>query len=136
MTDLRPPLASLGRLRRDAPKTVAGVRRWGAIIDTDGALPARVKRLFVACAATMKGYRELATRELAEARAAGLTEAEAGAAIAILASVRGEGASLRFHDLFREIYPEATDPDWPDDDMIVEDGAEQDRKSKSLHPSH
>src|SRR3546814_6882483 len=75
-------------------RSVAGFRRWRAIIDTDGALPARVKRLFVACAATMKGYRELATRELAEARAAGLTEAEAGAAIAILASVRGEGASL------------------------------------------
>src|SRR3546814_3990263 len=76
MTDLLPPLASLGRLRRDAPKTVAGFRRWRAIIDTDGALPARVKRLFVACAATMKGYRELATRELGEARAAGPTEAE------------------------------------------------------------
>ena len=123
MTDLLPPLASLGRLRRDAPKTVAGFRRWRRIIDSDGAVPTRIKRLFVACAATTKGYRELATRELAEARSAGLTEAEAGAAVAILASVRGEGASLRFHDLFREIYPEAADPDWPDDDMVVEDGA-------------
>ena len=50
MTDLLPPLTSLGRLRRDAPKTVSGFRRWRAIIDTDGAVPARIKRLFVACA--------------------------------------------------------------------------------------
>ena len=123
MSDHLPTLASLGRLRRDAPKTIAGFRRWRSIIDTDGAVPAKVKRLFVACAATVKGYGELAARELAAAQAAGLTESEAGAAIAILASVRGEGASLRFHTLFREIYSGAADPDWPDDDMIVEEGA-------------
>lgn len=123
MADLLPPLASLGILRRDAPKTVAGFRRWRAIVDTDGAVPAKVKRLFVACAATTKGYGELARRELAAARDAGLTEAEAGAAVAILASVRGEGASLRYHHLFREIYPEASDPEWPDDELVVEAGA-------------
>ncbi len=122
MTDLLPPLASLGRLRRDAPKTVSGFRRWRTIIDTDGAVPARIKRLFVACAATIKGYRELAQRELTLARADGLTEAEAGAAVAILASVRGEGASLRFYDIYQETFPEADDPDWPDEDMVVEDG--------------
>ena len=122
MTDLLPPLASLGRLRRDAPKTVSGFRRWRTIIDTDGAVPARIKRLFVACAATIKGYRELAQRELVLARADGLTEAEAGAAVAILASVRGEGASLRFYDIYQETFPEADDPDWPDEDMVVEDG--------------
>ena len=122
MTDLLPPLTSLGRLRRDAPKTVTGFRRWRAIIDTDGAVPARIKRLFVACAATIKGYRELAQRELVLARADGLTEAEAGAAVAILASVRGEGASLRFYDIYQETFPEADDPDWPDEDMVVEDG--------------
>lgn len=123
MTDFLPPLASLGRLRRDAPKTVAGFRRWRMIIDTDGALPAKVKRLFVACAATVKGYQELAKRELAAARGAGLTEEEAGAAVAILSSVRGEGASLRYHRLFQEVYPDAVDPAWPDDDLVVEPGA-------------
>ncbi len=123
MTDLLPPLASLGLLRRDAPKTVAGFRRWRAIIDTDGVLPARIKRLFVACAATMKGYSELAERELAAAWDAGLTETEAGAAVAILASVRGEGAALRYHDLFRRTYPHAVDPDSPDENLAIEPGA-------------
>ena len=107
---------------RSGSKTVSGFRRWRAIIDTDGAVPARIKRLFVACAATIKGYRELAQRELVLARADGLTEAEAGAAVAILASVRGEGASLRFYDIYQETFPEADDPDWPDEDMVVEDG--------------
>ena len=123
MPDLLPPLANLGLLRRDAPKTVAGFRRWRAIIDNDGALPARVKRLFVACAAVVKGYAELAKRELVAARDLGLTEAEAAAAVAILSSVRGEGASLRYHGLFRETYPGAVDPDWPEDDLTVEPGA-------------
>lgn len=123
MPDLLPPLASLGLLRRDAPKTTAGFRRWRAIIDRDGALPARVKRLFVACAAVVKGYTELALHELAAARESGLTEIEAAAAVAVLSSVRGEGAALRFHGLFRTVYPEAVDPEWPDDDLVVEPGA-------------
>ena len=42
MSDHLPTLASLGRLRRDAPKTIAGFRRWRSIIDTDGAVPAKV----------------------------------------------------------------------------------------------
>lgn len=123
MTESLPPLASLGRLRRYAPKTVAGFRRWRTIIDTDGALPAKVKRLFVACAATVKGYPELAQRELAAARDAGLSEDEAAAAVAILSSVRGEGAALRFHRLFQIVYPDAVDPEWSEADLTVEPGA-------------
>lgn len=123
MTSPLRELASLGLLRRDAPKTVAGFRRWRKIIDTDGELPASIKRLFVACAATVKGYQELAARELAAARDLGLTCDEAAAAVAILASVRGEGASLRYHALFRTLYPEASDPDWSTEDLQVEPGA-------------
>jgi len=123
MAPARNPLVALGLLRRDAPKTVAGFRRWRAIIDTDGAVPSRIKRLFVACAATVKGYQEMALRELMAARDAGLSEEEAGAAVAILSSVRGEGAALRFHGFFRQAYPEAVDPDAPEDDLIVEPGA-------------
>ena len=117
------PLVALSRLRRDAPKTVAGFRRWRTIIDTDGAVPARIKRLFVACAATVKGYEDMARRELAAGRDGGLTEAEAGAAVAILSSVRGEGAALRFHDMFCQFYPDAIVPDIADDDPAVEPGA-------------
>lgn len=117
------PLVSLGLLRRDASKTVAGFRRWREIIDTDGAVPARVKRLFVACAATVKGYQEMALRELLAARDAGLSEEEAGAAVAILSSVRGEGAALRFHGFFQKAYPDAIDPDVTHDDLTVAPGA-------------
>lgn len=117
------PLVALGLLRRDAPKTVAGFRRWRAIIETDGVIPARIKRLFVSCAATVKGYEEMALRELMAARDGGLSEQEAGAAVAILSSVRGEGAALRFHGLFRQAYPDAVDPDAPDEDLVVDPGA-------------
>ncbi|AOH82697.1 carboxymuconolactone decarboxylase [Sphingomonas panacis] len=117
------PLIALGRLRRNAPKTIAGFRRWRLIIDSDGAVPARIKRLFVACAATVKGYEEMSLRELQAARDAGLTEDEAGAAVAILASVRGEGAALRFHGIFCDVYPDAVDIEASDEDLVVEPGA-------------
>ena len=117
------PLVALGRLRRDAPKTVAGFRRWRTIIDIDGAVPARIKRLFVACAATVKGYEEMALRELQAARDEGLAEAEAGAAVAILSSVRGEGAALRFHGLFGNVYPDAAAIEATNEDILVEPGA-------------
>ncbi|MEE4453594.1 carboxymuconolactone decarboxylase family protein [Novosphingobium resinovorum] len=119
----RNELVSLGLLRSNAPKTVAGYRRFRAVVDTDGAVPARMKRLFVACAATVKGYREMALRELAAARAAGLTVEEAAAAVTILSSVRGEGAALRFHGFFEQVFPEAIDPQAHDEDMVVEPGA-------------
>lgn len=116
------PLLAVGRLCSDAPKTVAGYRRFRSVIEEDGAIPARIKRLFVACAATIKGYEEMAFRELVGARDAGLAEAEAGAAIAILASVRGEGAALRYRGLFLQAYPDAAEPDARQDDLPVAPG--------------
>ncbi len=121
MANIGNPLTDLGLLRRDAPKTVAGFKRFRLVIDTDGALPARIKRLFVACAASVKGYPELALRELAAARSAGLEEGEAGAAVAILSSVRGEGAALRFEGLFRQVYG-SSDHAQPEQDFAVEPG--------------
>lgn len=116
------PLLAVGRLCRDAPNTVAGYRLFRSVIDTDGAIPARIKRLFVACAAIVKGYEEMALRELVGARDAGLTEAEAGAATAILSSVRGEGAALRYHRLFLTAYPDAAEPAATHDDLRVAAG--------------
>ena len=113
------PLLTLGLLRRDAPKSVAGMRRFRSIIDNDGAIPARIKRLFVACAAAVKSYSEMALRELQAARNAGLSQDEAASAVAILSSVRGEGAALRFHGLFTQVYPEAEDPAVSDEDLAV-----------------
>lgn len=106
------PLLALVSLRAKAPKTLAGYRRFRMVIDGDGALPARIKALFVACAATVKGYDEMAGRELRRAHGAGLGAAEAGSAIAILSSVRGEGAALRFAGLVAAVYPDAG-PDLP-----------------------
>ncbi|MCX8477789.1 MAG: carboxymuconolactone decarboxylase family protein [Sphingomonas sp.] len=98
-------LDAVGRLRARAPKTLAGYRRFRAVIEQDGALPARLKHLFVAAAACVKNYAEMAERELRAAEAAGLDAEHAGAAIAILASARGEGAALRFEAIFACVYP-------------------------------
>lgn len=91
-------------LRRIAPKTLAGYARFRCIIDEDGALPARIKALYVAVAATTKGYPEMARRELARARVSGLSREEASSAVTALCSVRGEGAALRFLAVLEEEY--------------------------------
>lgn len=91
-------------LRTIAPKSLAGYARFRHVIDGDSALPARIKALFVAVAATTKGYPEMAGRELARGRALGLSWEEASSAAVILCSVRGEGAALRFVDLLQAEY--------------------------------
>lgn len=116
------PLLAIGSLRKSAPKTVAGYRRFRAVIDTDGALPAPIKALFVACAACVKGYEEMALRELRRARDLGLTETQAHSALAILSSVRGEGAALRLNAMFAVAYPEARDEAFEAADLEVAAG--------------
>src|SRR4051812_32473521 len=86
------PLLSIGRLRARAPKTIAGFRRFRSVVESDGALPASLKRLFVAAAACTKGYEAMAVRELRQAAVLGLDVELAGSALAILSSSRGEGA--------------------------------------------
>lgn len=91
-------------LRPIAPMSLAGYARFRQVIDNDGALPARIKALCVAVAATTKGYPEMARRELARAQGLGLTRGEASSAAIILCSVRGEGAALRFVELLEKEY--------------------------------
>jgi hypothetical protein len=62
------PLLASPLLRRIAPQTLGGYARFRRIVEEDGALPAKIKRLYVAVAATTKGYREMALRELTRAR--------------------------------------------------------------------
>lgn len=95
-------------LRRIAPKTLGGYSRFRRVIEEDGALPGRIKVLFVAVAATTKGYREMALRELTRARELGLTFEEASAAAIVLSSVRGEGAALSWLDTLEAVYPGRT----------------------------
>jgi len=101
------PLLSIGRLRARAPKTIAGFRRFRSVVESDGALPASLKRLFVAAAACTKGYEAMALRELRQAAVLGLDVELAGSALAILASSRGEGAALRFAEIFATVYPDS-----------------------------
>jgi len=107
------PLLRSPLLRRIAPLTLGGYARFRAIIDGDGGLPAKVKALFVAVAATTKGFRSMALRELQRAQALGLRFDEASSAAIVLSSVRGEGAALSFIDALESVYPGSTGGEEP-----------------------
>jgi 4-carboxymuconolactone decarboxylase len=109
-------------LRRIAPMTVGGYRRLRSVIDTDAALPARIKALYVAVAATTRRYPQMAKRELARARAAGLSFVEASAAAIVLTSVRGEGAALDFIAALEAEFPGQTGGADAEREMTVEPG--------------
>lgn len=104
------PLLTNRSLQERAPKTIGGYGRLRSVIDTQGALPAPIKALFVACAACIKNYFEMAQRELERARDLGLPETDARSAMTILCSVRGEGAALRFRALIGTVYGAESDP--------------------------
>jgi alkylhydroperoxidase/carboxymuconolactone decarboxylase family protein YurZ len=99
------PLLASPLLRRIAPQTLGGYARFRRIVEEDGALPAKIKRLYVAVAATTKGYREMALRELTRARELGLSFEEASGAAIALCSVRGEGAALAYLQALDTVYP-------------------------------
>ena len=113
-------------LRRLAPKSLAGYARFRQVIDGDGALPSRLKALFVAVAATTKGLEEMAKRELARARQLGLSFEEASAAAVILCSVRGEGAALRFVGLLEIEYSDHVAENSPLVDVEIAPGEARD----------
>lgn len=112
-------LLSAPLLRSIAPKSLAGYARFREATDKDGALPARLKALYIAVAATMKGYEAMAKRELSRGRELGLKFCEAASGAAILCSVRGEGAALRFLSVLEAEYPDRSDPSTPAPDIIV-----------------
>jgi alkylhydroperoxidase/carboxymuconolactone decarboxylase family protein YurZ len=86
-------------LRSHAPYTLAGYAAFRDVIDRDGAVPARLKALFVAVTAIDRRYPDLARRELVRGVGLGLTVTEATAGIIVLSSLRGEGAALEFAEL-------------------------------------
>ena len=116
------PLLLIGRLRARAPKTIAGFRRFRSVVESDGALPASLKRLFVAAAACTKGYEAMALRELRQAAVLGLDAELAGSALAILSSSRGEGAALRFAEIFATVYPDSHAIEAEEVPIVVEAG--------------
>lgn len=115
-------LLSSPLLRRIAPMTVGGYRRLRSVIDNDAALPARIKALYVAVAATTRRYPAMARRELARGRAAGLSFAEASAAAIVLTSVRGEGAALDYIATLEAEFPGQTGGDDAERAVTVEPG--------------
>jgi len=90
------PLGHDALLRGYAPYTLAGYAGFRAVIDSDGALPARLKALFAAVAAIDRRYPDLARRELSRGVTLGLTVREATAGMIVLTSLRGEAAALEF----------------------------------------
>ncbi|HEY4083076.1 MAG TPA: carboxymuconolactone decarboxylase family protein [Burkholderiaceae bacterium] len=109
-------------LRRIAPQTVGGYRRLRAVIDADSALPAKVKALYVAVAATTRRYPEMARRELSRGHGIGLTFEEASSAAIVLSSVRGEGAALDFIAALEAEYPGQTQGDAAEREIQVQPG--------------
>lgn len=99
------PLLESDLLREIAPYTVSGYALFREIVETDAALPAKLKSLFAAVAATNKGFAELARRECARAARLGLTLREAAAGLILLSSLRGEGAALEFKAALDAVYP-------------------------------
>jgi 4-carboxymuconolactone decarboxylase len=102
------PLLDSALLRQLAPYTVSGYALFREIVEIDGALPAKIKSLFVAVAATNKGFGELARREIERAASLGLTLNEAASGLILLSSLRGEGAALSFKAVLDAAYPQAT----------------------------
>lgn len=103
-------LATLPLLAGHAPYTLAGYAGFRAIIDTDGAVPARYKALFASVAAIDRRYPDLARRELERGVAMGLDMVEASAGLIVLSSLRGEGAALEFATVIAACFPPAEAP--------------------------
>lgn len=97
-------LAQSPLLRRHAPFTISGYRLFREIIDSDGAISARIKALLVSVAAIARSRDELALKELRRGAALGLTIDQAVAGLIVLSSLRGEGAALAFESLLDIVY--------------------------------
>jgi 4-carboxymuconolactone decarboxylase len=83
------------QIGRTAPEAAAGYAGIRAVIDSDGAISAAHKALMVAVASAVRGDGELAERELARGRTAGLTDAEIVTGATALLLSRGESACGR-----------------------------------------
>ncbi len=104
------PLMDVTLLRGYAPYTLAGYEKFRSVIESDGALPARLKALFATVAAVDRRHLALARRELARGVALGLTPKEATAGLIVLTSLRGEAAAIDFATLIEESFDDPSAP--------------------------
>ncbi len=105
---------------RDAHFTLAGYERFRKVIDEDGALPARLKALLAAVAASARNYPDLARRELAHGKASGLEVGDAKAGVIVLASLRGEGAASGFAAVVGAVFGITTSDERPPEIEVAE----------------
>jgi 4-carboxymuconolactone decarboxylase len=98
------PIMELPLLQGYAPYTLAGFEKFRAVIETDGAVPARLKALFATVAAVDRRHLGLAKAELDRGIRLGLSVKEATAGIIVLTSLRGEAASLDLARLVQESF--------------------------------
>jgi alkylhydroperoxidase/carboxymuconolactone decarboxylase family protein YurZ len=89
-------------LRGYAPYTLAGYDIFRSAIESDGAVPARLKALFAAVAAVDRRHLPLARRELERGVTLGLI---------VLSSLRGEAAALDFAQIIEESFGDVQAPD-------------------------
>ena len=104
------PLIDIALLKGHAPYTLAGFAAFRSVIDADGAVPARLKALFVAVAAIDRRHLGLARREIARGVALGLTPLEATAGLIVLTSLRGEAAAMDFADILETAFEDLQAP--------------------------
>ena len=94
--ELASPALANGELAAISTKFAEGYARIRDVTDRDGACPAWAKALYMACAASVRGQRELALREMTRSRELGLSLSDArGASLAVLIS-RGEATYHAF----------------------------------------
>ena len=85
-----------GEIAAVSAKFAEGFARVREVTDTDGALPAWAKAMYIACAAAVRGQDDLLGREMERARDLGLSVSDArGAALSVMIS-RGEGVYRTF----------------------------------------
>lgn len=105
------PLMDIALLKGHAPFTLAGFSAFRSVIDSDGALPARLKALFAGVAAVDRRHLDLARREIERGVALGLTPIEATAGLIVLTSLRGEAAAADFADIVGACFEDIQAPD-------------------------
>lgn len=106
------PLMDNALLKGHAAYTLAGFAAFRSVIDSDGAVPAKLKALFAAVAAADRRHLDLARREMVRGAALGLTPREATAGLIVLTSLRGEAAALDFAAILTDCFddPQAPEP--------------------------
>lgn len=115
------PLMDNPLLQGHAPYTLAGFAAFRSVIDTDGAVSAKLKALFAAVAAVDRRHLALARREMDRGVMLGLTIREATAGLIVLTSLRGEAAAMDFAAILAECF-DAPQPHEPKPLPVAEDG--------------